>query len=380
MTCFKIEDDILLLIEYLSSLKILRSPNYIKNKINAMEHCTDENCDCLEFEYQMCQNQECTSINQTDLMINTEFLSKIEFIIYHNFTRILTALVKFQENANEINTEDLIHYIVNFRTLNATDATELSGSVGYNKGLPIIQTKYIPVNASDLNNNEIKLEYFNSTSSNRIYLPISRNQRCQLSKYHHNKIKFKENKLAKCNLDLSELNQNTTTTSNFTLICLKFQEKIFNYLLHNVTQAVNTTDYSKLNYYVSNLGNPRNNSANWLEIKTIGSQSSANIIGSGDDPNSFVCQNLILNIKYEFYYARMSVGEVRKQHVLTRGNLKFGTKLDLKFNINENVLLPIYYDIMFIDLERNQAEISFCQDIKFLYVICVFYIFKYFQI
>lgn len=357
-TCIANEEEIFSLIEYLSSIKILKSPSYIKNKITSMEHCTDDDCDCMDLQYQICQNNKCTTINQTDLILNTEILQKIDFKFYHNFTRILDAHVLFHEY-DDIFTESIV-YNIEYHTKNSTNVVELSGSVGYIKGYPLITTKYIPYNASDPNNKEMKLEYFNTTSSGvHITLPISRYQKCHISKYQSYNIKFGENKLAKCNLDI-HINKtlNLTSTTNYTIICSSFQEKIFQFLLHNISQSINVTDHSKINFFLSNLGNPKNNSANWIEIKTKNFQSNSNILGTYVDEGggAFICQNLILNIKYEFYYARMSVGDVRKQMVLTNGVLIFGTRLDLKFNINENVIVPIYYDVIFVDMERNRSH------------------------
>lgn len=245
----------------------------------------------------------------------------------------------------------LLSIEVNFLLVNETKGdNEISGNLGYLKNKPLIITKMIYFNKTDLNNRKMIFEYFNlNRTLKHLKLP---NKNCLIENSTQlETINFGENIWFQCN---KKFNFNITKESNFTEVCLKFQEKIFFNLINGIEPAENITNFSKLNIFISEFGNPKNLTKNWIELEMT-NKFDEKITGEGVD-ESFTCKNMILNVEYEFYYARLKIGSVKNQLVVKRAFLKFGTRVDLRFNLNEEINVPLYLNVLWKDLTGTSGS------------------------
>lgn len=246
----------------------------------------------------------------------------------------------------------LLSIEVNFVLVNETKGeNEISGNLGYLKEKPIIITKMIYLNKTDLNNRKMIFEYFNLNRTLKHLKIPSKN--CLIDDSTQlETVNFGESIWFQCN---KKFNFNITKESNFTEICLKFQDKIFFNLINGIEPAENITNFSKLNIFISEFGNPKNLTENWIELE-MSNKFDEKIIGEGGD-ESFTCKNMILNVEYEFYYARLRIGSVKNQFLLKRAFLKFGTRVDLRFNLNEEMKVPLFLNVLWKDLTgRSQSS------------------------
>lgn len=327
----------------LISLRVLKSPKNHKNEI--IDNCSE---DCIETKIYACEDlNNCNSllVNSSEILNFEEFIcSEILIKVRHNFTDLLGLEVYFLRNFIEENYL-LLSIEVNFLLVNETKGDhEISGNLGYVKGKPLIISKMTYFNKTDLTNRKMIFEYFNLNRTLK-HLKIP-NKNCLIKNSTQvETVNFAENIWFKCN---KKFNFNITKESNFTEVCLKFQEKIFLNLINGIEPAENITNFSKLNIFISEFGNPKNLTEHWIELE-MRNKFDDKITGEGND-ESFTCTNMILNVEYEFYYARLRIGSVKNQLVVKKAFLKFGTRVDLRFNLNEEMNVPLFLNVLWKDL------------------------------
>lgn len=317
-----------------------------------IENCSEE---CLETQIYVCDNlNNCNSllVNSSEILNFEEFIcSEILIKIRHNFTDLLGLEVYFLRNFIEEN-NFLLSIDVNFLLVNETKGdSEISGNLGYLKEKPLIISKMIYFNKTDLNNRKMIFEYFNLNRTLK-HLKIP-NKNCLVENSTQlETVNLGENIWFQCN---KKFNFNITKESNFTEVCLKFQEKIFFNLINGIEPAENITNFSKLNIFISELGNPKNLTENWIELE-MRNKFDEKITGEIND-EILTCKNMILNVEYEFYYARLRIGSVKNQLVVKRAFLKLGTRVDLRFNLNEEMKVPLFLNVLWKDLTgRSQCS------------------------
>lgn len=329
--------------------------------------------DCIETKIYACENlNNCNSVlfNSSEILNFEEFISsEILIKVRHNFTDLLGLEVLFLKHTFE---EDhfLLQIKVNFLVVNETKAdNEISGNLGYLKGKPLIISRMVYFNKTDLNNRNLIFEYFNLNHTLK-HLKIP-NKDCLIENFTElETVNFGENIWFQCN---KKLQFNITKQSNFTKVCLKFQEKIFFNLINGIEPAENITNFSKLNIFISEFGNPKNFTKNWIELE-MKNKFDEKITGEGDD-ESFTCKNMILNVEYEFYYARLKIGSVKNQLVIKRAFLKFGTRVDLRFNLNEEIKIPLFLNVLWKDLTGKSRSSKISESFVLVFIVVLIYLY-----
>lgn len=337
-----------------------------------MEHCSGANNHCLEIQIFDCfgfvSRDNCVSFNSTE--IDEAWMNKEVILQFrHNFTNILNCTAFLIYTNGEAMPTSWIHSVkIQFLQANESmvNIHRISGNIGYMQGKPIITGKMIPLNATsdDVNSPKV-LDYFHpnksfSNDEHFMKIPTIKKNFCVLTNLTYDTIRFGENLFLACDISLDE-NLNVTIESNFTEVCSMLQRKIFSHMLNEYQQGNDTNDISLLTK-ISEYGNPKNDSNCWISanlkhgiVETVQSKHERD-----DNANEFICQNMILSLSYEFLYASLRVGSFEHQNLIKAIDLVFGTRVDLKFNLNEPIIVPIFVDVMFIDLTNaTSLVISF---------------------
>lgn len=345
------------------------------------EYCTDTNDDCLSISMYECRlkisTETChqiTNETQTTDIWTHGLNTKMMIAIWHNFTHLQNSSIFFVHTQREPSASTLVYQTeIKFLQINESlfyNHPTISGNIGYILGKPLIISTTTLTNES-----ETIFTYFNDKDESdwhTIRLPKIRQNLCVLSKGDqstYETINFGENLFMKCDGMLTEKNGLVlplTIESNFTAICQQFQEEIFHYLMNDIRQKENETHWENIVTFLSTHGNPQNKSDDWIRIELT--EKSLNMIGGREQnvvgifdkdisEGEFLCTNMILNVRYEFLYGRLTVNGVRNQQIVKRAFIEFGNRVDLRFKFDEEIRVPIYIDVMFLDLTSNGKRI-----------------------
>lgn len=383
----------------LNGTKILKSRSAIDNHAMMGEYCMTDSeghskHDCFDMQMFLCNEivtkNSCHLFNDSIvpvMLVNRKVL--IDFL--HNFTNILNSSAYFvynELNMNEMGAGQFVHtFKIRFLQENQTKLEgniEISGNLGYIQQNPLLISRLVPANSSmPPEKIELVLEYFHENKTygrDVLKLPKFSKNNCHLNNATFSTINFDENVYLKCDILLDEIIENITSASNFSEICLTFQQRIFYYILHSVDQKflLNSTEpIRKLSNLISEFGNPRNNTVHWMDMKLLNfndnEQQSISADYDRDESESvFTCRNMILNVKYEFLWARLLVDGVPNQRILKEASLELGTRLDLQFIIGEEMKVPGFVDVMFLDLTTNGGMSSGAAGLLVAIVLAIF--------
>lgn len=350
---------------------------------NQTENCTEaEIYHCMDTISMRTCKQEMNATTLPALEFGENVISdELSIQIHHNFTHILNVTVFFVYH--DLNAEIPMTHIVQkisveYLELNETFATRdahlVSGNIGYLPHKPVIFTKFIRLNESAADKAAPItgfLAYFHNETNctndgHYMKIPaIEANGDCVINNYTFQPINFGENARVKCNAVLTRNEFNETDTveqpfvipeQNNTRICRIFQKQIFEYLLHGFElEDVNSTIYSRFRNRISEMGNPRNDTEHWYDFSTVRAPNLEEIVAA-DTSNAaldFTCTNMVLGVRYEFFYGMTIVGKVSNQALIKVAQIQFGNRVNLKFNLDEDVLkVPLYIDVMFFDFSR----------------------------
>lgn len=305
----------------------------------------------------------CHSFNDSDFEI-ADNLQHHQIIVdfVHNFTTILNCSVFFVYDDSSLG-HNIRMMDIRFRQVNETwRSHRVSGNLGYQRGKPVIATRYVPFNATS-DQTKLILDYFhpNQTRNDVLKLPSFRQNICRLDNITFQTIDFGHDVYVRCDVRLDDDEASITGDSNFTQVCAGFQTKINFFLMHNIRMKENHT--ADIATVVSEFGNPLNETDKWLAIES-------NLYRNADDEpveghfdrdvseTEFSCRNMVLSVRYAFIYGVVQVGEVRRQSVIRNVRLDLGTRLDLKFRMGEEMNVPIFVDVMFFDASvRSTASV-----------------------
>lgn len=301
---------------------------------------------------------------------------EISIQFHHNFTDILNCTVFFVyhdlnggggggETIGQMMRIINLEYLELNESFVTKDAHQVSGNIGYLQHKPIIITKYTPDNVT-VNGDQMAgiLAYFHNDTNctndeHYLKLPaIQANGDCILTNYTFQTINFGENTLIKCKAllipNMFNDSQDHIETPNNTYLCRAFQLTIFDYLLHRFElEPLNATAFNKFNVFVSELGNPRNDSSHWINFRTVQAPNIDDVVAIDTGTGEFTCSNMILGVRYEFFYGRMLFGSVPNQALIRMAQIHFGSRLNLKFKIDDDALrVPLNIDVMFYDFSR----------------------------
>lgn len=358
---------------------------------------SNETSSCIDVGIYYCidsiDSQSCKKDNLTDADIPDNcIVSELAFHFHHNFTNILNASAYFVchellslDAASVLQIVNVEYFEVN-ETHSTKNTHQISGNIGYAQHRPILVTKY--VYGYDLSDtaNEMQpmqiLAYFETNANcsgneHILKMPaIKSDGDCIRSNKTFNSINFDENIRFTCNAILvDERNETSSTTShlngtaidtdsnvNYTNVCRSFQLAIFQYLLNDLERKnPNLTSFDTFNAFISERGNPKNDSNHWIELKTVNAPNIEQIVADkNSDGFEFTCRNMVLSIRYGFYYGRIMVSDNANQALIRAAQIEFGPRLDLNFKMDEkNLKVPIYIDVMFYDyikLTSNTAN------------------------
>lgn len=356
---------------------------------NQTENCTEaEIYHCIDtISLRTCHldaNQSMTLPEFGENFLSTE----LSIQIHHNFTNILNVTVFFVYH--ELNSDfQMTHLVQKIRieylelneTFSTRDVHQVSGNIGYLLHHPVIVSKLIRQNVTNTgnsnenHNNKFILSYFHNETNctnddHYLKLPIAEaNGDCTINNFTFQTINFGERSRTKCNaiLMLTDLNDTMDTVStmnseqNHTHTCRSFQMQIFNYLLYNFElDNINSTIYNRFNVHISEMGNPKNDSEHWIDVNTIRPPDLNDIlanaggsVGETSGALEFTCTNMVLGVRYEFFYGTMLVGKISNQPLIKVAQIQFSNRINLKFKLDDDILkVPLYIDVMFYDFSR----------------------------
>uniref|UniRef100_A0A8D8MT87 Tectonic n=2 Tax=Culex pipiens TaxID=7175 RepID=A0A8D8MT87_CULPI len=343
----------LALLEQQASVRYLRSP-----KAEIMEHCLDEDCFNSSIRFCDLSGQNCQKTNQSSVNDPEGSYSwycpevKIRFV--HNYTHLTAMETRLLCGSIDLEQDTVWQRIsVEFKRKDEEKfSRKVSGNSGYLLGKPVLVTRLqIPENdtAEEKRSKKYMLSYFTNGTRDpdetfRLKLPKSRRNHCVLDDQFHHQVLFGESLWTKCNYSPQ---LNVSIESNLTLFCQQLQTNINDLLLHNLTPT--SSDYNSLNLYLSKYGNPVNRSSDWIQLN---SQNYINepVTASSANSQLFSCNNMLLNVKYQFYHGKATVRHVPHQSVLQEAELVFGPRVNLQFTMDEEIRVPIYVQVQFFDL------------------------------
>jgi tectonic-1/3 len=318
--------------------------------------------DYVNVTFKICQLRvsaaTCSPLNKT-----TDWLSilnvghEISIRLVHNFTQVTNATMFLIYDPNldfELATIRQKFTVEFVQATNQTNVYPVSGNLGYLLHKPILVTKLTVNSNGTYDTISSRLEFFEETNQTHFKVPLNRRNYCQLDDNDFDTIKFGENLFLRCNAPLLQnLSSNCITPeSNLTDVCQTFQKQLFHYLLNHFEQKTNKTDMSDFNVLISEFGNPKNNTQHWHPFKNRNTwlESIDQIKGTSNNDIALVCHNMMLNVKYDFYYARLTVDSVKHQNLIKNSELEFGPLVNLQFRFDEEFKVPIYIQIQFHDL------------------------------
>lgn len=319
-----------------------------------VESCKHSSDNCSQIAY---VNEDGSIARDAEVL---EFLGdevyeniRIEFVV--NGTKIVSASARFTcrnnlvcGNNDELDPTKLIQNIdVQFRNFNAVEAAEkgekrirdFSSSMrGFNGGDNILASRLRPLNESAPNSSELMFDFFRNDTPASVHfynlkLPeVSRSGKCLLSVNSdaHEAIRFNENSLTKCTVELTR-----DENSNFT-VCQQFQHQLIHFLFSTLNL---TSNYSLDGYlsdvYISKFWTPSMDVSSWARVSFFKMplwspemQESEKII---------TCSSLATSANYKFLYAthRTASGTKRHQHVIEDLHIEFGQINELRINASE---------------------------------------------
>lgn len=324
-----------------------------------------------------------TNTTATSIDFGTEYITnELSIQIHHNFTSIENFTIFFVYHG--IDSDGLgaqiiqtirLEYLEMTETFATRDVHQVSGSIGYGVHNPVIITKYVRHNYTMADNTELyewQLGYFHTDgnfTNDEHYLKmpaIQANGNCVLDQRSYRTIDFGDNVRIKCNAllapttnDTDELTMASWLSPNRTHVCRTFQRNIFNFLLHRFDLSnTNLTTYNRFNVLVSELGNPRNDSSHWFEFVTLHALNLDDIVAVDMVGGmEFTCTNMVLSVRYEFFYGTMMFGRIPNQALIKAAQIHFGERLTLKFKMDDDGFkVPLFMDVMFYDFGRAVAN------------------------
>uniref|UniRef100_A0A182K093 UBA domain-containing protein n=1 Tax=Anopheles christyi TaxID=43041 RepID=A0A182K093_9DIPT len=373
-------------------------------KSTVMEHYCMEDGDCLNATVSICYhyspNSWNCSVNVTSSMEDTieedpdSVCLEMEIIFLHNYTNLLDVHLKLlcklypERSADGGNGwMETVWQRISVKFAVPTTPSKpytnraVSGNIGYLVGKPLIVSHLEFANngttpAGEENPPENPpnrmLAYFTNETRLpdtffRLRIPISRRNRCTLTEDDHKTVNFGTDLFHRCNYIPTELvNQTAGSAQNYTKFCQDLQAGLYAHMLNGIYPEVYPSKgegYDKLNLYLSKYGNPVNRTAEWVRVRSSnviadaepGSESSPTANTTDTTESYFTCTNMLINVIYQFFYARTRVRDVRHQAVVHDAEIVFGPRVNLRFRLDEEIRVPIFIQVQFFDLTSSSV-------------------------
>lgn len=270
------------------------------------------------------------------------------YVIWHNYSHIQGFEI-FVENPQMKQEEVSVKFAVSFRATESKDLHQylVSGNPGYLVGKPILTAK--SVTFSNYTEDEDKklyvLDFFYFKNASE---PYTANRTLTLAGSSRGRCKqlpmeFGVNQHQKCHL---ALHSSDGAASNLTELCRQHQRSIFEVL---IPHFLNSTDLMAA-IYVSEAGNPQNDSRNWLKMSPPSVEPA--VVGRNES-FGYVCSNMVITVSYEFRFARLLVANLVDQRIIRDASVTFGQKVDLKFSNDDDSVVPLYSQVQFLDFTAS---------------------------
>ncbi|XP_062549840.1 tectonic [Armigeres subalbatus] len=360
----ELETFITAFIEQQSNSRYLRLP-----KTDIMEHCLED--DCFNSTIQFCNltGLDCRKTNKSegvddDSDEETWYCPEIRLEFHHNYTHLEGLIIKFlcgQLQFIEMGGDKIWTKLdVKFARPNEDKySRRLSGNLGYLKGKPLIVSNLqIPENDTVETKRSAKymLSYFTNGTrlpdeSFRMSLPKSKQNKCVMD--DRSLILFGENSWNRCNFHPQ---LNVTIESNFTEVCNVLQTEINDIILPGIRPQLQEGNFELVNWFASIYGNPVNRSSDWIQFRTVNviNENVSGVLSS--DKTDFNCNNMLINVRYQFFHAHTTVRNVPRQHVLREAEIVFGPRVNLQFALDEDIRVPVFVQVQFFDLTSSAVS------------------------
>ncbi|XP_055851952.1 tectonic [Episyrphus balteatus] len=287
-----------------------------------------------------------------DNLDETEYSNLIETRLIHNITNLISCEVFFIQSEERTN-EVWLQYEVKFVQINETQENTLnvSGPLGYTSGSPLIIGQKVLLNesAENVDSNRI-LSYFHANKTQEIHIHVPRRSQNQC-KESSLAVNFGESILVQCSVGLDNSTELTSDT-NFTKVCEELQNRSFKHFQVENIQRLQD------DFFISTLGYPINKTDYWtkVEVRNYEHLPVMGVFLSKED--SFICQNMILGVKYEFLIVKDEVHGVRHQNLVKAASIEMGKRHDLQFQLDEAVSIPITFSTIFHDLQETNKAVK----------------------
>ena len=314
---------------------------------------------------QITMNEE-GDVEASELM-GDELFDEIQMEFLINDTSISSLLVTFLINddlvcgIDELGPSKVIQTVdVRFKNVNENHERKIRKiQRGFLDEEMIVASRYQLVNQTNIEG-DWAFDYFNndSTSLNfHMKIPDSHRGRCVLNENVHDVIRFNENSLTFCTVELVR-DEKLNETS-----CQQFQRQIVHFLFSTMNL---TTNYTQHNYaadvYVSKFWSPRYDVSSWIRVDV------QNIPPWSPDTREteklLTCLNVATSISYSFYSTRARSTNTRKyENVIEGVVVEFGQVEELKVPIddgNQTTKVEIQVQVQFLSArEKNTKNNAF---------------------
>lgn len=312
-------------------------------------HCSPSSCGNITITHCF---PNCQTLNSTEDLTRSNH--KIDLLIWHNYTHIVGMNVSFIDIGQDLDVDMYFEQVFQVKWKSVEErgfeSFEVSGNPGYLKEKSILVAKEVTFTNFTEENKIYVLDFFyfnNGTEpykANRtILLPKSRNGKCLLES--SSSIQFGVDVNRRCNAVLDP-GLNITQTSNFTAICEIYQKQILELLAPNLISDEGNIS-SKI--FISQLGNPQNDTRFWSNLEVRLEEA----IVSGlwqSETGTFICSNMIISVRYEFFYAKLRAPGVNKpQNTIRKAVAYLEPRLDLQFKPDE-LAVPIFVQTQFYEV------------------------------
>ena len=286
---------------------------------------------------------------------------RMEFLI--NDTSISSLLVTFLINddlvcgIDELGPSKVIQTVdVRFENVNENHERKIRKiQRGFSDEEMIVASRYQLVNQTNPEG-EWSFDYFNNGSTSldfHMKIPDSRGGRCVLDENDHDVIRFNENSLTFCTVELVR-DEKLNETS-----CQQFQRQIAHFLFGTMNL---TTNYTQNNYaadvYVSKFWSPRFDVTTWtrVDVQNIPPWSPE----TRETEKLLTCSNVATSISYSFYSTRVRSTNTRKyENVIEGVVIEFGQVEELKVPIddgNQTAKVEIQVQVQFLSASEKNAK------------------------
>jgi hypothetical protein len=301
--------------------------------------------------------EDISSTDEIELLGGDELFDEIRMEFYINDTIISSANVTLFSHEDLVcgvdelaPTKVIQKFDIQFININEKLEKRIrKNSRGYNDEELIVASRLRPVNESNSDGEKV-LDFFrNDTkvdSSFNMKIPDSQSGKCVLNEKVHDLIRFNENSLTVCNVELIHDEKRNET------VCQQFQRQIIHFLFNTLNFTAN---YTHDDVYVSKFWSPRYDVASW-SIVNVQNSPEWSLEAPAVSDKMFTCSNLATSIKYSFISSQVRASRTRKyENIINSVEVEFGQIDEFKFQIDDEnqTTIEIQIQVLFLNAAEN---------------------------